>query len=368
MNNEWKYWIALSFVYGIGDIKRNNLIARYDSAREIFQAPRKELLRIDGITEKNVSEIKGFKDWERVEQELAKIEKSGLNFITLNDPEYPESLKHIYNPPPFLYMSGSIEKKDDVSIAIVGTRVPDRYGRQVAENLAGELALRGVTIVSGLARGIDSIAQAEALKRGGRTIGVLGCGIDVVYPPENDKLYKAVAANGAVVSEFFLGTGPHPHNFPQRNRIISGLSLGVVVVQASEKSGSLITASFALDQNKDIFAVPGNIGRQLSKGTNRLIKRGAKLVETVDDILGEIEQMTLFGENFAPVKSKEEIMSGLTDKEKTIYAVFAEDPIHVDKIITETGLNSSSVLSVLLSLELDGRIKQLPGKMFQICL
>ncbi len=197
----------------------------------------------------------------------------------------------IYNPPSYLYINGDISARDEISIAIVGSRIPSRYGRSVTETISGELASMGVTIISGMARGIDSIAHSEALKKGGRTIGVLGCGLDVVYPPENVKLYNAASENGALLSEFHLGTTPHSHNFPQRNRIISGLALRVVVVQASERSGSLISASFALDQNKEVFSVPGNIDHKLSRGTNWLIKRGAKLVETVDDILCEVDAL-----------------------------------------------------------------------------
>ena len=253
MREDWKYWIALSMVNGVGIVLIRNLLAKFHNAKEIFKASKKELGQIDGIRNKNIEAIRSFDDWEKVDQELEKIEKWGIKLLPVNDPEFPVSLLETYNPPPLLYIRGDILPQDTLSIAIVGSRIPDRYGRSVAETLSAELVSMGVTIISGLARGIDSIAQTEALKRGGRTIGMLGCGLDHIYPPENKKLYKAVSLNGAVVSEFNLGTSPIAQNFPRRNRIISGLSLGVVVVQASEKSGSLISASFALDQNKEVF-------------------------------------------------------------------------------------------------------------------
>ena len=278
-------------VSGIGGVLTKNLFNKFQNPEDIFKAPKKELLKVEGIGDKHIESIKNFDNWDKAGQELEKIEKRGIKLLPLNDPDFPDSLSHTYNPPPYLYMYGEILPQDKLSIAIVGSRMPDQYGRLMAESLSGELTSLGVTIVSGMARGIDSIAQSEALKRGGRTIGVLGCGLDIVYPPENVKLNKKVSQNGAILSEFPLGTPPLAQNFPRRNRIISGLSLGVVVVQASEKSGSLISASFALDQNKEVFAVPGNANKKLSRGANWLIKRGAKLAETVDDILSEVEAL-----------------------------------------------------------------------------
>jgi len=242
-------------VSGIGGVFTKNLFNKFQNPEDIFKAPKKELLKVEGIGDKHIESIKNFNDWDKVDQELEKIEKRGIKLLPLNDPDFPDSLSQTYNPPPYLYIYGEILPQDKLSIAIVGSRVPDQYGRLMAESLSGELTSLGVTIVSGLARGIDSIAQSEALKRGGRTIGVLGCGLDIVYPPENVKLNKKVSQNGAILSEFPLGTPPLAQNFPRRNRIISGLSLGVVVVQASEKSGSLISASFALDQNREVFKI-----------------------------------------------------------------------------------------------------------------
>lgn len=272
-----------------------------------------------------------------------------------------------YNCPPVLYTRGEMIPEDNCSIAIVGSRLPTEYGRKVTEYLSGELASMGVTIISGMARGVDSIAQSKALKMGGRTIGVLGCGLDIVYPPENVKLYKAVEKNGALLSEFPLGTKPVSGNFPRRNRIISGLSLGVVVVQATEKSGSLISASFALDQNREVFAVPGNIDNKLSKGTNWLIKKGAKLVETVDDILCEVEALrNLKSPDLFEEDRTQKISDSFTKNQKEVFSVLTRDPLDIDEIIKLTGLESSNLLSILLSLELNDYIAQLPGKHFRI--
>jgi DNA processing protein len=364
MLEEARYWIALSFVNGLGDVLIKNLFTAFGSAERVFKSSEAELVKRGGISEKLAKAVKSFDEWQSVDDEIAKIKKSGLAFLPLEDPLYPNQLVQIYNPPPYLYMKGDLLPRDRISVAIVGSRVPDRYGRVVTETLSGELAALGVTIVSGMARGIDSIAQEEALKRGGRTVAVLGSGADVVYPPENVKLYKDIAGSGAVLSEFLIGTPPLAQNFPRRNRIISGISLGVVVVQASDKSGSLISASFALDQNKEVFAVPGNVDRKLSRGTNWLIKKGARLVETVDDILSEIEALRgLKGAGSQDLF--ENVLSALSDKEKAVYSVLGGEPLHVDEIIKLTGLETSNVLSLLLSLELNGYVAQQPGKLFR---
>lgn len=363
MQGDARYWIALSLVNGLGDVLIKNLYSRFRGAGEVFRASEGELLSVEGISEKTAEGIRTFNDWSRVETQLSKAEMLGYEFLPYGGPLYPRTLINIYNPPPFLFMKGDLLPGDEISIAIVGSRVPDRYGRLVTEALAGELASLGVTIVSGMARGIDSIAQQEALKRGGRTIGVLGCGLDVVYPPENVKLHAAIPQSGALLSEFLIGTPPVAGHFPRRNRIISGLSLGVVVVQASDKSGSLITASFALDQNKEVFAVPGNVDRKLSRGPNRIIKKGAKLVETVDDILIEIEALRNLGGG--PVRDQDEITAGLSKEEKAVYSVLGTEPLHIDEVIRVTGLDTSSVLSLLLSLELEGLVAQLPGKFYR---
>ena len=361
-----RYWIALRMVSGVGDVLFRNLISKFGSPKCVFEAKSKELERLEGIGEKTIHALSSFSEWDKVEQEVSRIKKSGFQLINLHDSNYPKNLLAIYNPPPFLYLKGNILREDEMAIAIVGTRVPDKYGRFVTEEIAGELGARGITVVSGMARGIDSIAHSGSLKRGGRTIAVLGSGLDVIYPPENKKLGEWISSQGAVVSEFPLGTAPDSVNFPKRNRIISGLSLGVVVVQASDKSGSLITASFALEQNRDVFAVPGNVGNRLSQGVNKLIKKGAKLVESVDDILTEIEAFKHLAAIRASDYSFSSMLSALTQDERSVYSVLKDKSLHIDEIIKLTGIDSARALSVLLSMELSGIVVQLPAKMFQL--
>lgn len=355
-------------VEGVGYVSAKKLLAEFESPENLFKTSKSELGRIKKIFERGseniIEAISSFSDWILVEEEIQAILKHGFHVLTLGDTAYPESLFNIYNPPLILYVKGEILPQDSLSVAIVGTRIPDRYGRTVTQRLSGELAARGITIVSGMARGIDSIAQEEALKRGGRTIAVLGSGLDVIYPPENDKLYDQISQNGAVISEFPLGTGPLGQNFPQRNRVISGLSLGVIVVQASQKSGSLITASFALDQNKEVFAVPGEAGKKLSFGPNWLIKKGAKLVENAEDVI--IELGIALGESTEVTFDRQSVLDSLTKNEKTVYSVFKTEALHVDEIIKLTNMEPSNVLSVLLSLELNGFVVQLQGKHFQL--
>lgn len=361
---EWKYWIALKMVHGIGEVLFRNLLSKFYSPQNVFKAQISEIGKVDGIGEKTAQAIKGFSDWGKAEEEAERVKRSGFKLLLLTDSNYPRNLFNTYNPPPFLYVKGEILSEDDNAIAIVGTRIPDRYGRFVTQRLAEELSRRGITIVSGMARGIDSIAHAGALKTGGRTIAVLGSGLDIIYPMENKKLYEEISTRGAVVSEFPLGTIPDSVNFPKRNRIISGLSLGVVVVQASDKSGSLITASFALEQNREVFAVPGNIETKLSRGTNKLIKEGAKLVESVEDILAEIEVLRRFKQDKLVADTVSP--SDISHDEKAIYSVLRDEPLHIDEITKLTGMSPANVLSILLSLELSGLVTQLPGKMFQL--
>jgi DNA processing protein len=281
--------------------------------------------------------------------------------LTFFEEDYPKNLKNIYDPPPLIFFKGQIKPEDRKAIAVVGSRKTSSYGRLVTESLVESLASGGITIVSGLARGIDSISHQVALKAKGRTIAVLGSGLDIIYPPENKKLADKIAENGAVISEFLLGTKPEGTNFPKRNRIISGLCLGVVIVEAGPKSGALLTAQHALEQNREVFAVPGDIRSQGSKGTNNLIKQGAKLVSSIDDILIELNELTS-----APAKAERISMleQALPKEEKDIFRLLSQEPYHIDKISKELGLRSSEALSFLLSLELKGLVKQLPGKVF----
>jgi DNA processing protein len=286
----------------------------------------------------------------------------GGTILTLGDDAYPKRLKDIYDPPALLYVKGELRREDELAVAIVGSRKTSPYGRWFTEKISQDLAGHGVTIVSGLARGIDSVAHMGALEGGGRTIAVLGCGIDVIYPSENRDLFHQIVGHGAVLSEFPMGSRPEGGHFPRRNRVISGLSIGVVIVQASAKSGSLITAKYALEQGREVFAVPGNVGAEGSRGTNQLIKEGAKLVESSADILEEVlPQWRREGET---AQKAEAPGHGLVGGEKILFELLGETPLHIDAVIRESKLDPGNVSSLLLNLELKGLISQWPGKCF----
>jgi len=370
-------WVALKSVDGIGSVAFRNLLAVYGSPARVFEAPLADLEQAAGLHHKTARNIKDFRDWDRARGEVARAEREGVSILTCQDPGYPERLRRIYDPPPLLYIKGSLEAAD-IPVAVVGSRNASPYGRYVTERLCRELAQRGVTIVSGLARGIDTCAHRGALSARGRTIAVMGCGIDVIYPPENRKLHGEVASSGAVVTEYPFGTEPDRPHFPARNRIISGLSLGVLIVEAGEKSGSLITAQCALEQNREVFAVPGGIDLPGSRGTNRLLRQGAKLVEGVEDILEEIlpqlerPPAPTPGETKAPAgrrvgtEKHETGREPLTEDESRLLGCISDMPQDADTLINRTGLAAAEALALLLSLELKGYILQLPGKRFKL--
>jgi len=297
--------------------------------------------------------------------ELEKIERKGYTLLTFEDPGYPRQLREIYDPPAVLYCEGRTEVLNDPAVAIVGSRRPSPYGRALAGKLAGDLASRGLAIASGLAVGIDACAHWGALKEG-RTIAVLGSGLDVLYPPVNRGLAGKIMERGAVLSEFPLGTEPFRENFPVRNRIISGLSLGLVVVEAAERSGSLISAGFALDQGREVLAVPGNVTSDLSRGTNGLIKAGAKLVEGWQDVAAELPspwREKLLAEGGEKMDNKPD---SLTEAERRLVAELpVDDAVHVDELAERTGQPVAGLLAALLGLELRGLVVQHPGKLFQ---
>ena len=293
--------------------------------------------------------------------------------ITVDDKEYPKNLRNIYDPPKQLYVNGTLLDQDETAVALVGSRRATQYGLEACEKLAYELAVRGVTIVSGMARGIDSAAHRGALRAKGRTIAVLGSGHNNIYPPENEKLYHEIVRNGAVVTEFENDMPPLPENFPQRNRIISGLSLGVVVVEAARNSGALITANFALEQGREVFAVPGKISSATSSGTNELIKDGARLIQSADDIMEElsITEVRLVsgdgkGERDEKITrmTKAYIYNSLSGDERKIYKILSDEPVYIDDIMSLTNLDSANASKVLLNLQLKKLIKELPGKQF----
>jgi DNA processing protein len=355
-------WLALSFIDGLGSVNYCNLIRRFGDPGRIFKASVQDLEAVGGIRQKVIEEIKAFNKTARVEQELELMRKHQVSLVAFVDDNYPSRLLNIYDPPPFFYVKGELQKTDELAVAVVGSRFASHYGKLAAEKISHDLAHEGITIVSGMARGIDSSAHKGALSAQGRTIAVLGCGIDVNYPAENKKLKEDIASHGAVISEFPLSTPPASSHFPMRNRIISGLSLGVVVVEASHRSGSLITARLALEQGRDVFAVPGSIDSLRSRGTHRLIKDGAKLVEDARDILTELlPQMKDRSQWVGVHQDREEMVS---EEAQSILDVLEEGQLQIDRITTQTGLPSSQVSSTLLDLELKGIIRQLPGKVF----
>jgi DNA processing protein len=352
------HWVALSMAPGVGCVLFKRLVEAFGSPAAVFQAPAKALEVVEGVGPKAARAIRNF-DWsDRVNRELEHMKEIGGNWITWEDDAYPVNLKNIYDPPPLLYVRGSLLPQDQTAVAVVGSRNPTQYGKGAAERIGRGLAQAGVTVVSGLARGVDSFAHRGTLSGGGRTLAVLGCGLDVVYPPENEDLYEQVASQGAVISEFPLGTRPEGDHFPIRNRIISGLSLGVVVVEATIRSGSLITARFALDQGRDVFALPGNVDSRRSEGTNELIKQGAKLVIRLEDILEEIPRVQLDSLPEKPPAPK------LSEEEARVFSILSHEALHIDQIIVRSELSSARTSATLLSLELAGHIKQLPGMRF----
>lgn len=335
------------------------LIECFGSAEGAWKATEKQLLTTGGFTSEAARDLVLRRRAVNPEAERVLLEKMGIAFLYYNNPGYPEMLKAIFDPPPGLFVRGKLIDGDSQSVAIVGSRKATGYGLAVAAKLAGELASSGVTIISGMARGIDTAAHRGALSAGKRTIAVLGCGMDVPYPRENLKLMEEIAQSGAVISEFPLRSAPEPWHFPVRNRVISGLSKGVVVVEAAERSGALITADFALDQGRDVMAVPGNISSLFSRGPNRLIRQGARLVESADDILDELGFDRLFREVLP-----EEPGVKLSAEESVIRKMLNERPVTLDYLVEHSGLTVQRILVALTYLELKGLVRQMPGRLY----
>jgi len=362
MAGKFEHWLALNMIPGVGATRCQNLLKHFGSAQAILEADLKELQHVSGIGEYTARQIVNSRDNLDIEKEISRIEKQKVSVVTLSDDDYPSNLRSIFDPPIVLYVKGKLLPEDRIAIAMVGTRRPTTYGKMVAEKLSKELAERDITVVSGLARGIDTSAHKGALSRGGRTIAVLGCGIDICYPRENKALFDEIGERGAVVSEFPMGTRPEKMNFPMRNRIISGLSLGAVIVEAGSKSGALITAECALEQGREVFAVPGNIFNLGTKGTHSLIKQGAKLVESCGDIIEEISCLRDVLPVSQAIKSSGEVK--LSQEEARVYELLSFEPIHIDLISKQSGLPISRVSPVLMNLEMKGIIRQVAGKMF----
>ncbi len=365
-------WIALNMVRGVGPRTANQLLSRYGSPAGVFAASRLALQK-EGLKPETIQELQDSSILEKANAEIERLEKLNAQIITLEDDQYPDLLREIHDPPIALYVRGDLQKAlDRPALAVVGSRRCSTYGVNVAESLSRDLASHGLTIVSGLARGIDAGAHRGALESGGQTIAVVGTGLENTYPKEHKKLEEQIIANGAVVSEFPLGTPPLPQNFPYRNRILSGLCFGVLIVEASEHSGSLITARLAYEQGREVFAVPGNITSQTSFGPNFLIKDGAKLVQIWRDVVDELPREAkekLFGiERPAAAKSNVQPIFeavDLSDGERKILEILSVDvPAHIDQLLISSEMTSPDLMSALLGLEMKDRIRQLPGKSF----
>ena len=362
-------WLALAMTPGLGSRLAGKLLRQFGSPGQIFHASLTEL-EACRITAAAAQAIHGRRAHKDAEEELARVQKLGCRLLNWDEPEYPQRLLEIYDPPPLLYVRGDVTVLNRHSISMVGTRRPTPYGNQVAERLGGDLAERGLTIVSGMARGIDSSAHTGACQAShGAAIGVLGNGVDVIYPKENRKLFGEVERRGALISEFPFGTHPAPENFPIRNRVVAGLSLGTIVVQGAQYSGSLITSRLAMEFSREVYGVPGNITVDVSFAPNQLIKQGAKLVTSWEDVVEELPtevRAELFEVQTATREERASLLAEeLSATQKKVYGLLGvDDAVHVDELVEKAELSSSEVLSALFELEMKGIVRQMPGKQF----
>jgi DNA processing protein len=363
--------LLLSLIPGIGPTRLRSLVNHFRHPDVIAQCSARELIAVEGIDQKTALSIVNF--FRRHEPENAnpylndqfsRLSKVEGRLVSLWEDDYPSLLKKIYDPPPFLFVRGDFLPEDDLSIAIVGTRKPTPYGLQMAGRFADELVRAGVTVVSGLARGVDTAAHTAAVRSGGRTIAVIGSGIDIVYPPENKRLADQVAEHGALVSEFPMGTKPDAMNFPRRNRIISGMTIGTLIIETGVDGGAMITATTALDQNRQVFALPGAVAEGRRSGTHLLIREGrALLVESAADILDELAPQMTHAQG-TPLTSRQQPAIELTLFEQRLYDTVSGEPTHIDTLANRSGLSSADTLVHLLSLEFKRLVRQLPGKFF----
>jgi DNA processing protein len=359
MTDQTPYWIALSRVPGIGPARMRLLLSRFDSAEAAWHALYADLLEA-GLDARSAEAVLAARRTTNLDAEMERLHKAGVRALTWDSEHYPERLREVDDSPPVLYALGEFSESDSWAMGVVGTRNATAYGRDVAARLSGELAQAGVTIVSGLARGIDTIAHGSALEVGGRTIAVLGSGLDVIYPYENRQMVRRMLdeGSGVVVSEYPLGTQPDAVNFPPRNRIISGLSLGVLVIEAGEKSGALITVTFAANQGRDVFAVPGPITSRQSQGTNNLLKQGAKCVTSAQDILEELN-MDMVTEH---VEAARALPADPT--ERMLLEFLQDSSQHIDELTNRSGLPASTVSAILTMMELKGMVRHLGGMQY----
>jgi DNA processing protein len=350
-DNELKYWVSFSRMPGIGRVKISQLLKHFNRLEHAWKASAGELKK-SGLDSSTIENIINLRTRIEPDDEMDSLNEYKIRVFTCDSPDYPQRLKEIYDYPPVLYVRGNLLTQDECCLAVVGTRRATVYGRQVTEEIVTDLARNGITIVSGLARGIDSVAHRAALEAGARTIAVFACGLDIVYPAENAKLAREIMEHGALISEYPLGTKPKADNFPRRNRIMSGLSLGVLVIEAGDSSGALITANQALEQNREVFAVPGSVLSPTSRGTNHLIQEGAKLVTNYIDILEELNLSIM-----AQQLEMKELLP-VDETESLLLKQLSREPTHIDDICRHSGLAASLVGSVLTMMELKGMVKQ----------
>ncbi len=351
--------LCLSSVSGLGPYKVRILVERFGSPERVLLSSPRELIQVPGIDKIMAERVKKEANHKFAQDQLERLEKSQIKIVTFWDNDYPAGLKTLFDPPVLLFVHGELNLVTDQSIAIVGTRQATNYGRWVTEKFTRELVSQNYSITSGLARGIDTIAHRQCLNCGGKTVAVLGSGLDRIYPAENTELARHISRQGAVVTEFPMGAGPDAPHFPRRNRIISALSCAVLVIEAGEKSGALITTDFALEQGKDVFVVPGNINSIASRGTNKLIQDGAKLVLKVEDILDEINP-ACNGQQSLDLSESVNVNS----EEKQLLSFLAGEPIHIDQLAESIKKEPFQIFPILLNLELKHLVKQIPGKYF----
>ncbi|TAJ25515.1 MAG: DNA-protecting protein DprA [Nitrospirae bacterium] len=363
-------WFRLRAVHGLGDAGLCRLAEAFGSPEAVLQASTESLMAagsVSFVVAQAIQQVPDRETQDAIDRELELLERLQVSVVSYLDAAYPARLKTIADPPPLLYVSGALDQRDRHAVAIVGARRATAAGRLVTEQLSRDLASAGFTIVSGLARGVDAAAHRGALAAQGRTLAVLGCGIDRTYPPEHQALRQQIEAHGAVLSEFPLGAHPHAYHFPRRNRIISGLSLGVVITEAAVQSGSLITAGLAVEQGREVFAVPGFVRAENSRGPNGLIKQGAKLVETVVDVIDELLPQ-LDGSFREQMQARGAVQAGdepqLDEAERKLHDVLSFEPMHIDDLIVRTGLPAADVAGLLLAMELKGAVRQLPGRSY----
>ncbi len=354
MNDSRRYWLGFNLVKGIGSVRLRQLLDHFGGIEAAWNAPA-EMLYATGLSPKLVENLLQVRTEVSLDRLWERVQAAGAQVIIWDDENYPKRLLEIDQPPPVLYVRGEVLPEDDWAVAVVGTRRITAYGRLIAERVAGFLARNGITVISGLARGVDAASHKTALESGGRTIAVLGSGVDRIYPPEHRKLAEAIIQNGAVISDYALGTPPDAMNFPPRNRIISGLAQAVIIVEAGERSGALITARFAADQGRDVFAVPGNINAPNSAGTNRLIQQGAHPLVDPQEIL-EVLNLTMISQH----QTARAVLP--TDKtEAKLLHIVSQEPVHVDEICNHASLPIETVTATLAMMELKGMVRQVGG-------